>query len=129
MKKILILACTVCFLYNSPGNQPLPYTHWIQDLQCGSVNGLVIHRTNPMIMYAGTINGIYFSIDGGVTWLLEGSLNYIVNSIAISGAIPPVIYAGTSTNGIFKSTDGGTTWATDEFRLNRIHLHSTGSLH
>ncbi len=66
------------------------------------------------MVYAGTGNGIYKSVDGGATWTHKGLTGILVKAIAIHPSNPQVVYvgarSGTSTGVVFKSTDGGETW-------------------
>lgn len=93
---------------------------------------LVIHPTNPNILYAsmwerrrglnyrrsfGYSSGIYKSADGGDTWqkLTNGLPSYEMGRIglAIAPTNPDVLYAFCDDKysiDVFKSTDGGATW-------------------
>ncbi|MFI5144402.1 MAG: T9SS type A sorting domain-containing protein [Ignavibacteria bacterium] len=87
---------------------------WTQDLTGAPVFNacLVIHPTNPQIMYAGTNgSGVYLTIDGGTTWIPSNTgLNLSINAIAIAHSNPNILYAGTATAGMYKTTDAGATW-------------------
>jgi len=72
-----------------------------------SPRALALDRTNPQILYAGSIAGCYKSTDGGITW--NGSATPPAGTpkdIAAGGA---TILCGTS-GGIYRSTDGGTSF-------------------
>ena len=75
---------------------------------------VVVHPTNPAVVYAGTSGGggIYRSTDGGVTFEIKnnGLVVPSVNTLAIHPTTPTTLFAGT-VFGIFRSTDGGETWA------------------
>ncbi|MBS2213138.1 T9SS type A sorting domain-containing protein [Carboxylicivirga mesophila] len=90
-----------------------------------AVSSLAIAPSNPNVLYAGTGegfynvdaimgNGIFKSVDGGVTWNLlsstegNGAFRY-VNRIAIDKDDENIIYAATNW-GIYKSLDGGLSW-------------------
>ncbi len=90
----------------------------------GRVRYLDISRSNPKVMYAdvdGTTNGLYRSIDGGITWTRRSQMDTWNGRIAF--AISPynenVIYAAKQVGAwdnfnseMFKSTNGGATWST-----------------
>jgi photosystem II stability/assembly factor-like uncharacterized protein len=95
----------------------------------GRTRTLVIHPTQPEIMYAGGVSGgVWKTTDGGQTWtpLADRIANIAVNSMAIHPTNPDVLYVGTGEGyfrevvrgtwlplrgaGIFKTEDGGTTW-------------------
>jgi hypothetical protein len=69
----------------------------------------------PDMVYAGTDDGIYKSVDGGTTWVYKGLAGQKINTIAIDPYCSEIIYAGTGEidlepEGIYKSVDGGDTW-------------------
>jgi subtilisin-like proprotein convertase family protein len=89
----------------------------------GRTRGLLVHPTNPSIMYAaGVAGGVWKSTDGGANWtpLNDMMANLAVTCLAFDPTNPNIIYAGTGEGygnsdavrglGIFKTTDGGTTW-------------------
>jgi photosystem II stability/assembly factor-like uncharacterized protein len=95
----------------------------------GRTRTLVIHPTQPAIMYAGGVSGgVWKTTDAGQTWtpLADRIANIAVNSMAIHPENPDVLYVGTGEGyfreiergtwlplrgaGIFKTEDGGTTW-------------------
>lgn len=100
-----------------------------------SVSCIVFHPGNPNIIYAGTGDknisgfpfigdGIYKSIDAGLTWSHLGlSAQYIVSKIVIDPSNTNNIYAATmglpfyknNDRGVYKSTDGGVTWSQSLF--------------
>ena len=95
------------------------------------VLSLTISRSNPAILYAGTLgNGIFKSIDGGLSWTnLSSSLpkvDYlaippVVAALAVDPSNPAIVYAGvsagSSTDGVYKSADGGQSWAPVSFDM------------
>src|SRR5262249_44134876 len=77
----------------------------------GEVDSLVLHPTNPQILYAGGLAGVRKSTDGGASWTdADGGMREStwVLGLAIDPAKPATLYAGT--DGVFKSTDAGVTW-------------------
>ena len=87
----------------------------------GEIYTLAIDPATPTILYAGTINGVFKSTNGGGTWSiantgLTGASIYgypiaSVLALAIDPATPTTIYAGTMYGGVFKSTDAGGNWS------------------
>lgn len=90
----------------------------------GRTREIVIHPTNPSIMYAAAVSGgVWKSTDAGATWAPLADLmgNLAVNSLAMDPGNPAILYAGTGEgfynvdsvrgSGIFKTTNNGTSWA------------------
>lgn len=79
-----------------------------------SVRALVSAPSDPKTLVAGTLKGVYKSIDGGDHWKLispEGSIEiHEVESIAIDPRDPKVIYAGTW-HLPWKTMDDGAHWS------------------
>ena len=83
----------------------------------GTITQPVIHLAidpiHPNILYAGTISGVFKSVDSGASWraINEGLPgNNPVNTLVINPKDSNIIYAGTEFRGIFKSIDGGENW-------------------
>ncbi len=78
-----------------------------------SIRALEAAPSDPKILVAGTLKGVYRSTDGGKQWQLispEGSQElHEVESIAIDPVDPQTIYAGTW-HLPWKTTDGGEHW-------------------
>jgi photosystem II stability/assembly factor-like uncharacterized protein len=63
---------------------------------------------NPNLLLAGTVEGLWMSEDGGLTWRLATQKELVVNSIvALPGG---TVVLGTDGAGVVRSTDGGLTW-------------------
>ncbi len=92
----------------------------------GYVKKVVIHPTNPNIMYAATeLGGVYKSVNSGNTWFFSfyQAENQNMLSLAIDPKNPEVIYAGNydGESAIWRSENGGDTW--EKIKL----LSSTGT--
>jgi photosystem II stability/assembly factor-like uncharacterized protein len=84
------------------------------DMHGQSIRALTASPSNPKIVVAGTLKGVYRSTDGGEHWQLispEGSKElHEVESIALDPVDPQIIYAGTW-HLPWKTIDGGAHWA------------------
>ena len=78
-----------------------------------SVRGLALARSNPDMLVAGTIGGVFRSADRGRTWNRLTPAGHPdlrnVGSVAVDPTDAMVIYAGTW-HLPWKSTDGGRSW-------------------
>ena len=83
------------------------------DMRGQHVMALTASGSDPKTLVAGTLKGVYRSVDGGDHWNLispAGSQEiHEVESIAIDPADPRIIYAGTW-HLPWKTTDGGEHW-------------------
>lgn len=117
----------------------------------GRVKAIVVHPTNPDLVYIGAAaGGIWRSKDGGANWEpIFDSYNAIaVGSLFIDQNNPDIIYAGTGEAvigfandfrgtptylgyGIYKSTDAGDTWEylalSNVGAISRICVHPQNS--
>lgn len=90
--------------------------NWYQQAQMRgqSVRAMARSASNPHIIVAGTLQGVYRSEDDGVHWNLispAGSKEiHEIQSLAIDPADPKIIYAGTW-HLPWKTTDGGENWS------------------
>ncbi|MBD3338199.1 MAG: T9SS type A sorting domain-containing protein, partial [Candidatus Lokiarchaeota archaeon] len=79
-----------------------------------SINEIVVHPTNPNILYIGTTtDGIYKSADGGENWIAKNNGLRLsnVSSLAIDPHNPEIVYAGLDYGGgIMKTLNGGELW-------------------
>lgn len=89
--------------------------HWssVPDMQGQSIRALAQSASNPKVLVAGTLKGVYRSEDKGLHWSLISPSNSMelheVESIAIDPANPQIIYAGTW-HLPWKTNDGGASW-------------------
>ncbi len=77
------------------------------------VHALVQAPSDPGILYAGTLAGVFRSADGGTTWAQisppDSREIHEIESLAVDPANPDAVYAGTW-HLPWKTTDGGKTW-------------------
>ncbi len=73
----------------------------------------IIDPNHPSSFYAGTVDGVYKSADGGKTWerASAGLTGRWVGKLVTDPTSPATLYVATS-GGICKSDDGGATWST-----------------
>jgi photosystem II stability/assembly factor-like uncharacterized protein len=85
----------------------------VEGLRGQSIRAFAQAPSEPSILIAGTLEGVFRSRDAGATWTQispPGSLEiHEVESLAIDPANPEVIYAGTW-HLPWKTTDGGENW-------------------
>jgi len=76
-----------------------------------SFTTLALDPLRPSTLFAGSIDGIYVSTDGGSSWSQASGMadSTTVKSIAFSDANADVAFAATD-SGIYQTIDGGSTW-------------------
>ncbi len=88
---------------------------WINqaEMRGQSIRALAASESDPKIMIAGTLQGVFRTVDGGQRWKQISPLDSVeihnVESIAIDPKDPNTIYAGTW-HLPWKTTDGGENW-------------------
>jgi photosystem II stability/assembly factor-like uncharacterized protein len=86
----------------------------LKGIEGQSVRALAVAPTSPQIMAAGTLTGVFRSVDGGQTWSQVTPPDHPdlrnVESLAFDLQDPNVLYVGTWHLG-WKTLDGGQTWA------------------
>ncbi len=68
----------------------------------GRVLSIVVHPTNPDIVYVGTAQGgLYRSTNGGTTWvaLMDNALSLAIGALALAPSNPEILYVGTGESG------------------------------
>ena len=87
---------------------------WVQQGPPGGpVSGVVVHPTNPSIVYIGLFGrGVYRSANGGNQWTAvnTGLTDLNVAQLLISPSAPATLFAVTEL-GIFRTIDGGVSWS------------------
>jgi photosystem II stability/assembly factor-like uncharacterized protein len=74
------------------------------------ISSVEIDPTNANIMFVGSYNRIFRSIDGGISWAqVLNVTNLNIYEFAISPSNNQIIFAA-GNKGLYKSIDGGTTW-------------------
>lgn len=85
-----------------------PTSKGLQELH---VNAIAVDRGRSRIVFAGTANGCFRSLDQGAMWQSCGLEGQEVTALAVgilSGR--PVVYASTRNGGVFKSDTNGSLW-------------------
>jgi photosystem II stability/assembly factor-like uncharacterized protein len=76
------------------------------------VHAITVHPADSDVVYAGTSNGPYRSVDRGGRWERLGFPEGVqIWSIQPHRSDPRVLYAGASPVAVFRSEDGGDNWA------------------
>jgi serine/threonine protein kinase/photosystem II stability/assembly factor-like uncharacterized protein len=110
---------TIAAAVNAPVAPPSPAGSWqrIADLP-RQINALVADPTHPQVLYAGTGSfdagsGVYKSEDAGLTWrlMVNGLPQEMVNALAFSGDVPPILYAQVGHGEVYASVDGAQSWS------------------
>jgi PKD repeat protein len=101
------------------------------DGQCGYNMVIRVHRTNPSIVYRGTIH-IYKSSDGGATWSdLIGEwggsqkVHQDIHEFLLDPSDPNVMYVGCD-GGVWKTSNGGSSFANLNANLSLTQFYDIG---
>lgn len=69
---------------------------------------VLVHPTNPDVVYVAGNAGLHKSTDGGASWTNIRTDH--VSDALLDPLTPSTLYAGVWNSGIYKSTDAGATW-------------------
>ena len=88
------------------------------------VRVIAVAPGSATVVYAGTGNGVFKTINGGSSWSNANGI-YIpfstsIRSLAVSPFSPLTVLAGTDSSHAYRSTDGGATWS---------HVGTAGGFH
>ncbi|HET7009299.1 MAG TPA: hypothetical protein VFI11_00865 [Anaerolineales bacterium] len=87
------------------------YHYLSQGLAVLEVLSVAVDDTPEVGVYAGTVQGLYRTVDNGNTWTLLGLHTDEIESIALGRSDTEVIYAGTKRNGVMVTSNGGASWS------------------
>ena len=105
---IFISACSGIYRSDSAGElfrkiQGIPYS-------ARRTRMLQMDPTDHNTVYAGTTEGLWKTIDGGVTWKHMTGSNIIINDVLIDPRQPSRVLLATDRGGVLASDDGGVTF-------------------
>jgi photosystem II stability/assembly factor-like uncharacterized protein len=113
----------------------------------GRVRAILVHPSNPNIMFAGSVSGgLWKTTNGGASWTVVSDFlsNMAISSLIMNPSNSNEMWAGTGEGfynvdgirgaGIMHSTDGGTTWnqlpatnSTNFLYVNRLAISPNGA--
>jgi len=78
-----------------------------------NVRTVVIHPTTPSEALVATANGVFRTVDGGLSWSAssDGMGRLFVKALVIHPADPDRLFAATADDGLYRSLDRGGSWA------------------
>jgi photosystem II stability/assembly factor-like uncharacterized protein len=106
---VFISACSGIYRSDSAGEmfsklQGIPYS-------ARRTRSLRMDPADHNVVYAGTTEGLWKTLDGGSTWLRMTGLNVIVNDVLIDPRRPSRVLLATDRAGVLASNDGGVTFS------------------
>ncbi|HJQ44203.1 MAG TPA: DUF3892 domain-containing protein [Jatrophihabitantaceae bacterium] len=69
---------------------------------------ILVHPTNPNVVYLASEAGVFKSTTGGDTWTLVKAGH--ATDLVMAHDRPDILYAGIWNDGLYKTTTGGTAW-------------------
>ena len=90
-----------------------------------NVTAMLVDPFEPDTVYASTLEGLYKTTDGGISWVRIGQSlqDQMVFSMILDRTRKGVIYLG-GREGIHRSEDGGNTWTTLNKGLATLNVRS-----
>lgn len=75
-----------------------------------TVNGFVVNPEDPKIMFVAMRDGLFKSMDAGVTWKAVGNELKNLAAVTINPKKPDEVYVATMDGMIYVSADAGMKW-------------------
>lgn len=75
-----------------------------------TVNGFVVNPEDPKIMFVAMRDGLFKSMDAGVTWKAVGNELKNLAAVTINPKKPAEVYVSTMDGTIYLSADAGVKW-------------------
>jgi photosystem II stability/assembly factor-like uncharacterized protein len=105
-----IWIATCGWVYNSPDRGDT-WTRYRDGFNNRRVHAVDYDPLNANCVYAGSVGGLYRTLDSGKSWQVISDENLVVNAIAIHPERPHRIILGTEGDGVYVSPDRGKSFA------------------
>ena len=130
-----VWVATCGWVYNSKNIGDL-WTRYKEGFDNRRIHDVKIDPTDPNVVYAGSVAGLYRSTDGGTKWGVVSDAGLVINSIVLHPQRPDRIILGIEGDGVYVSNDRGQTFtrssdglfnlritaiASDPFARNRVY--------
>ena len=115
---------TCGWVYNSK-NRGDAWTRYREGFENRRIHATARDAENPSCVYAGSVAGLYRTLDGGRNWSRISDDRLVINSVAIHPERPDRIVLGTEGDGVYVSSDRGKTF---ERRSKGLHNVRVGSI-
>jgi photosystem II stability/assembly factor-like uncharacterized protein len=92
------------------------------------VRAILLHPTNSDVIFVGTQDGPYRSVDGGNQWqrLDFPERNVVIWALTIHPTQPNVLFAGSAPVALYRSVDGGDSWSRLHQAISPGHCERAG---
>ena len=96
--------------------------------QNAEVRTIALHPADPNVLFVGTQDGPYRSIDGGERWEPLGfpDRGTVIWTLCVHPSRPNVIYAGAAPVALYRSEDGGDNWQRVRSAVSPAHCERAG---
>ena len=130
-----VWVATCGWVYNSKNTGDL-WTRYKEGFDNRRIHDVKIDPSDPNVIYAGSVAGLYRSTDGGAKFAIASDAGLVINSIVLHPRRPERIILGIEGDGVYISHDRGqtfsrtseglynlriTTIAPDPFERNRVY--------
>lgn len=80
------------------------------------------HPVDPQILYAGSVAGLYVTMDRGKSWSVISPDTFVINAISVHPKRPERIVLGTEGDGVYVSEDAGKSWRRSSSGLHNVRV-------
>lgn len=104
-----VWVATCGWVYNSQ-NVGDVWTRYRDGFDNRRIHDVKIDPSDPSVVYAGSVAGLYRSVDGGKNWGVISDTGLVINSIVLDARRPERIVLGIEGDGVYVSEDRGATY-------------------
>jgi photosystem II stability/assembly factor-like uncharacterized protein len=118
-----IWVSTCGWVYNS-GDRGQKWTRYKDGFENRRIHTLERHPLDDNIVFAGSVAGLYVTLNRGKSWALISPDTFVINAINVHPQRPERIVLGTEADGVYVSEDSGKTWRRSSRGLHNVRVGS-----
>ncbi|MFN2442657.1 MAG: YCF48-related protein [Thermoanaerobaculia bacterium] len=114
---------TCGWVYNSL-DRGQKWTRYKDGFENRRIHTVERHPLDDDIVFAGSVAGLYVTLNRGASWALISPDTFVVNAITIHPQRPERIVLGTEADGVYVSEDAGKSWRRSSRGLHNVRVAS-----
>jgi photosystem II stability/assembly factor-like uncharacterized protein len=108
----------------TPLDRGRKWTRYKDGFENRRIHTIVRHPLDDDIVFAGSVAGLYVTLNRGESWALISPDTFVVNAITMHPQRPERIVLGTEADGVYVSEDAGKIWRRSSRGLHNVRVAS-----